>query len=426
MDRLTVACVQQRMRVPATLDEYRDYLRRFLRVAQNRNAELVLFPELGGTMAATSILDDLRSNLLKRADRGGRREAGFWQRIVGRLSTTLAGYLRADLRRSMAALLDASSASAWDAYADLYGGLAKEHSLILIAPSAYLPDPLDGVIRNLAAVFGNSGEFLGTQAKVVLHPSDADLARPGTAWDVIQTDVGRIGLILGGDVLYPEVGRLLAYQGADILAAQAACLDMAMYQKVRAGVLARMQDNQLFAAASFLVGPDVLGMGSAATYAGRSAIFAPQELTPRLNGVLVEMGGARSEGVVAAEWDFAALRDLWESSDTPIRRTLTSVEVANAMGEIYARLQQPPALPQRTLIAPSVEIAPESHHGELATLDDLQVVDSYRQDWPPESSERDFADLADTGQWPDQSAGTDCAVDDDETDEYDSVTKSAE
>ncbi len=59
------------------------------------------------------------------------------------------------------------------------------------------------------------------------------IAQPGSAWDVIPTDVGRIGVILGGDVLYPEVGRLLAYQGADALVTLAACTDLAMYNKVR-------------------------------------------------------------------------------------------------------------------------------------------------------------------------------------------------
>ena len=42
VDRLTVACVQQRMRLPVTLDEYRDGLRRFLRAAENKRARLVI------------------------------------------------------------------------------------------------------------------------------------------------------------------------------------------------------------------------------------------------------------------------------------------------------------------------------------------------------------------------------------------------
>lgn len=421
MERLTVACVQQRLHVPATMDEYREALRRYLRVAANRHAGLVAFPELGGLMTVTPILDDLGSNLLKRVDRGRRRAASPWDKLVGSLAGGLARTLRSNLRRSTAGLLDVSAGVVWEQYVELFGGLAREFNTVVVAPSAYLPDPLDGVIRNLAAVFGGSGDLLGTQAKVVLHPSDADLAQPGTTWDVIQTDIGRIGLIIGGDVLYPEVGRLLAYQGAEVLVTQAACLDSTMYNKVRSGVLARMQDNQLFAAGSFLVGPNVFGDVTDSSYVGKSAIFAPQELTPRCNGVLVEMGGARSEGVVAAEWDFGALRELWESSDTPIRRTLSSAQVRSALGEIYARLQRLPAVAERPLIASTEDPVPSDHGRELVTLDELPVLGTHVDEWPP-GAQQPEVDGPDNSKVhlpdPDDPGGLDA---EDETDEYDSV-----
>lgn len=416
MERLTVACVQQRMHVPMTLDEYRDSVRRFLLVAVSKQARLVVFPELGGMMAMPPILGDFRSNLLKRADRGRRRNASFWQKMVGSLSGGLAGYFGADLRRSAAGLLDVSSGQVWETYVDLFGGLAREFQLTMVAPSAYLPDPLDGVIRNLAAVFDGSGDLLGTQAKVVLHPNDVDLAQPGHSWDVIQSEVGRIGVIIGGDVLYPEVGRLLAYQGADVLVTSAACLDIALYHKVRSGMLARMQDNQLFAAASFLVGRNVFARDQSAAYVGKSAVFAPQELTPRFNGVLVEMGGPRSEGIVTAEWDFEALRRLWESSDTPVRRTLSSVELGNALGQIYASLQRLPTVADRPLLAGSAPDASVQHLGALVQLDDLTVLGSHADQWPPEAMPANQAEMPDE-------QDTESGYAEEETDEMDALQR---
>lgn len=390
--RLTVACVQQRVFLPATHDEFYHSLQRFLRVTDNKHAKLVVFPELAGFMTAAPTLDDLRANLLKRADRGSRRDASLWQKLVGMVSSASASYLRADLRRSIAGYLDVAARDAWDAYVKLYSSLAREFDITLVAPSSYLPDPLDGVIRNLSAVFGRDGALLGTQAKVVLHPTDADLAQPGSTWDVIQTEVGRIGLIIGGDVLYPEVGRLHAYQGADILVTQAACLNAAMYNKVRSGVLARMQDNQLFAVASFLVGPNVLSRDRSEQFIGKSAILSPQELTPKSNGVLVEMGGVRSEGVVAAEWDFDELRNLWESSDTPIRRTLSSTEVHGALGEIYARMQRLPPVAESPLL-PSVTQQPVAALTDtLLSLDDLPVVSTFERLPNNATSETDGTD----------------------------------
>lgn len=384
MDRLVVACVQQRMHLPQSLDDYREDLRRFLSVAAGKQARLVIFPELGGVMAAPPILDDFHSSLLKRADWGRRRGASWWQRVVGTLADSAARIVNADFRRGLAGLLDVAAHEVWNAYQSVFSGLAREYGVVLVAPSAYLPDPVDGVIRNLSCVFSANGELLGVQAKVVLHPEDVDLAQPGHTWDVIETEVGRLGLILGSDVLFPEVGRVLAYQGADVLISQAACTDVLLYNKVRAGILARMQDNQLYAAASFLVGDNRLSRAQRTPFVGKSAIFAPQELTPRANGVLVEMGNQRSEGVLAAPWDFPALKQLWEASDTPLRRQIPLAQAGQALAQLYARLQTLPRVLEPAQLEKDRRAAePPRALPPAAELEDLQVLSSTTSRWPP-------------------------------------------
>lgn len=385
-ERIVVACVQQRMHLPLTLDEYREDLRRFMRVAATKQARLVIFPELGGVMVAPPILGDFRSQLLKRYDRGRRRNAPLWHRLVGGLAGAMAPLFGADFRRGLGALLDVAGQDVWRAYEEVFGGLAREFGVTVVAPSAYLPDPVDGVIRNMAVVYNSDGKMVGRQAKVVLHPADVDLAQAGSTWDVIATEVGQIGLILGSDVLYPEVGRLLAYQGADFFVVQAACTDEMLYQKVRTGALARMQDNQLFAAVSFLVGDNQLSRAQRTPFAGKSAIFAPQELSPRSNGVLVEMGNLRSEGVLAAQWDFVALRELWETSETPLRRQLPLQQAGQFLAQLYARLQTLPKVVELDQL-PALEATPSASRERkmIATqsLDDLVVIATVTQPWPP-------------------------------------------
>ena len=100
-------------------------------------------------MLTPPMLGDFRSTLLKRADVAEQKHATLWQQMVGHLSGRLGAYLKADLRRSLAALLDVAGPDVWRAYVDVYGGLAREFGVTLIAPSAYLPDPVDGVVRNL-------------------------------------------------------------------------------------------------------------------------------------------------------------------------------------------------------------------------------------------------------------------------------------
>lgn len=390
-----MATVQQQMQVTGSHAEYREELRRFLKVATAKRARLVVFPELGGLVVAPPLLGDFRSGLIKQAERRHMRRATLWERLQGGFASVLAQWLKADLRLGLAGLLDVAPSSIWSAYCETFGDLAREFGVTLVAPSGYFPDPRDGVVRSLAAVFDEQGELLGTQAKVVLHNEDQDLAQPGSTWDVIPTPVGRLGLMLGADVLFPEVGRVLAYQGADALVVQGACVEPVLYNKIRTGVLARMQDNQLFAAAAFLVGRNCLSRGMRAPYVGKSAIFAPQELTPRKSGVLVEMTSRQSEGVLTAVWDFAALRELWERSDTPVRRNLPLEQTGPILGQLYSRLEHLPRLLPADLVEGEIDadgdgatdLIQAASHATRAerpqlSLDELEVRSSITSRWP--------------------------------------------
>ena len=339
------------------------------------------------------LLQDFGASLLKLVDAGRRRNASRWQRTVGSLAHGVLGTTGADLHNALGAQLDVAGDQMWARYAELFSGLAREFGVTLVAPSAYLPDPHDRVLRNLSAVFGPQGNLLGTQAKVMLSRRD-DLVKPGESYTTIATEVGQLGVIIGEDVMYPEVGRALAFQGAEMLVSQSAATHVAVYNKLRTGMLARMQDNQLYGAISFLVGDNKLSVYGGETFMGRSAIFAPQELTPRYNGVLVEMGSYRVEGVLAAEWNFAALRKLREQSDAPIHQQVGSEQVGHILTRLYNRLQrltgQPSVdeLPEPSSVHDvdaeiSGLIAPADPHRErpLITLDQLSATSSVVADW---------------------------------------------
>ncbi len=386
MDHLVVASVQQRLRLPRTLDELRELQRRFLRAAQAKNARLVVFPELGGLMLAPPMLADMGSRLLKHADQGRRVRATAWQRLSGRLAGSAAVLLKASFAASLRGLLDVDAVRMWQAYCDVYSGLAREFGMVIVAPSIYAPDPIDSVIRNVAAVFAADGSLLGTQAKIVLNQVDEQFCRPGNTWTTIQTEGGALGIMIGSDVLYPEVGRALAFQGAEVLVAQGASLSPTLYNKLRAGTLARMQDNQLFAVNSYLVGPNQLQGAGDSAFIGRSAIFAPQELTPRFNGVLVEMGNQVSEGVLTAEWDFIALKNLWETSETPLRRNLPLPQINKLLAALYEQVREMPRLadgePASDEVETSVPMVAASTVPPTISLDDLPVIASVTGRWP--------------------------------------------
>ncbi len=390
MERLVIASVQQRMRVFATVDLYRSEVQRFLRVAKHKNAELVLFPELGATMLIPPLLDNMRTALLKYAEWGRRRKAPRWQRYAAGFSWWLASLGTTNISEIFTDYLTATGPELWQTYCQVFGEQAQHFNVTVVAPSGYLPDPADGVVRNISGIFGRDGSLLGYQAKGRLSEQDRQIAEPGTDWAVIETEVGALGLLLGNDLLYPEIGRLLAYKGADILLGQGAAGTTRLYQKLRAGLLARMQDNQLFAAASFLVGPNDLAGREKIHYVGRSAVFAPQELTPRFDGVLVEMGSPGSEGVLAADWNYVALRKLWDLSETALRRDVSHRQIDRIIASLYARLQHAP-----DLSADGTPITDDdANHGtldsstldsgtELLRLDELPVTTTITRRWPP-------------------------------------------
>lgn len=400
MDPIIVCVVQQKMRLPADLADFEQDLRRFLRVAQAKGAQLIVFPELTGMMAAPPLLDGLRAGLLKQADKGRQSRASLLERTRSKLASGAANLLGSDFKRELGRLLNANGASLWESYADLFGRLAQEANATIVAGSLYIADPVGGEIHNIASVFGPDGAMLGQQARIVMAGESADLATAGRGWGIITAPVGRLGLLLGADVLYPEVGRLLAGQGADFFISLGACGEPALYHQMRAGLLARVQENQLYGAISFAIGHNPFTPGDTQPFVGRSAICAPLEFTHRYTGVMAEVGADSTEGVISAIWDFGALQQLWEKSAVPMRQTAAlegaapalraafdAYRVANAvpalplpdaMPQLLAPAEASPALalpaPTAPSAAPPITSDDRADPDVILSLDDLPVV----------------------------------------------------
>ena len=93
MEKLTVACVQQRMRILPTHEEFEAEARRFLRQAQAKAAQVTIFPEFTGVMLAPPLISGFKLGFIKREDQGKQRGAGFLSRSLGKVSGTTAGAL---------------------------------------------------------------------------------------------------------------------------------------------------------------------------------------------------------------------------------------------------------------------------------------------------------------------------------------------
>lgn len=337
MDRPIVACIQHRLIVPESLDDYSIYLARFLRTAKAKGAVLALFPELSGIPAVMPGFTGWRNTLAISANQSKHHKLGFWQRTKAKMAGGAASVVKADLGKTFTQAMREMPESLHDSYVSTFSGLARQFEMTLVAGSIYDLDPATKELQNTCLVFGPDGSLLGRQGKVVLAAGDSSLAAGADGWGVIPTPAGNLGILLGNDVLYPEPGRILAYQGADILLALAAVTRPATYHKIFQAALARCQENQLFGMVSFLIGPDPFAAPDAAPYVGKSAIFAPLEFTPRFTGIMVQVGSPMAEGVITAEFDYPALNELWEESDTPLRSDMPMAQIAPILANVYQR-----------------------------------------------------------------------------------------
>ncbi|QJI29736.1 carbon-nitrogen hydrolase family protein [Pseudomonas sp. ADAK18] len=118
-------------------------------------------------------------------------------------------------------------------YQILFGGLAKEFGITLVAGSIALPNPSvsqgqlqvgHGPLYNTSLVFGHDGLPLG-QPQRQLYPifDERGFIEPGdeNAINVIDTPAGRLGILIGSDSWYPDNYRKLNEQGAQLVAVPA-------------------------------------------------------------------------------------------------------------------------------------------------------------------------------------------------------------
>ncbi|MFF7065133.1 nitrilase-related carbon-nitrogen hydrolase [Pseudomonas sp. NPDC008258] len=115
-------------------------------------------------------------------------------------------------------------------YQQLFGGLAKEFGVTLVAGSIVLPAPYvkqgvlhvgSGPLFNSSLVFAADGSLLGQPQRQQFPDSEnrryvhAGRQQP---LQVVQTPAGRLGVLVGSDSWYPENHQQLAQQAVQLIA----------------------------------------------------------------------------------------------------------------------------------------------------------------------------------------------------------------
>ncbi len=128
-------------------------------------------------------------------------------------------------------------------YQALFGGLAREFHITLVAGSIVLPEPniidgrlktASGALYNCTVVFGRDGAPLGQpqrQMRPIYDQTDVPATGDTSRINVVDTPAGRLGVLIGNDSWYPENYRRLDQQGAQLIAVPAFVIGHGVWQQ---------------------------------------------------------------------------------------------------------------------------------------------------------------------------------------------------
>lgn len=160
---------------------------------------------------------------------------------------------------------------------------------------------VESVIYDAAVIIGPDGELLDKYHKVHLRGEERLAFRPGFRYPLLETEFGRLGLMVGWDLTFPEVARSYALAGAELL-----CV-LANWEQDRmaewhAFLLARALENTVF-----MVGVNRVGHEPTYTFGGGSKAVGPA------GQVVAEIASAE-ESYTVARIDLDEVRALREDS----------------------------------------------------------------------------------------------------------------
>lgn len=191
---------------------------------------------------------------------------------------------------------------------------AREHGVYVVCGMYEKIDHDPNRAYNTTVFLNRSGELIHTYRKTHLYDafsfveSDA-IAAGDNPYQVVETEFGKIGLMVCYEVRFPEIARQFALQGADILFVPAGWVAGAMKEDHwETLVRARAIENTMFVCAADQVGN---------IFAGRSLIVDPM-------GVVLASAG-EEETLIVAELDLDRIQR--------VRSKLPSV--ANRRAEFY-------------------------------------------------------------------------------------------
>ena len=174
---------------------------------------------------------------------------------------------------------DCSTQELWDLVSEIPGPVTEPVQQVArdlgvhVCLGTYERGPERGVVYNSSVLVAPTGEVVGVYRKThpfcTEHVDGGGWVTPGYTVTVVETPLGRIGMIVCFDGDYPELSRIQAVQGAEVILRPSALLRSADLWDLTSR--ARAYDNHVFVIGANATGIDAAGV----LFFGNSHIVTP-------------------------------------------------------------------------------------------------------------------------------------------------------
>jgi predicted amidohydrolase len=259
--KVRIAVVQYELRKINSFEDFAQQCSFFAKTAGAYKADFILFPEL--------------------------------------LTTQLLTYMDADV-----ATVAEKLAQTTPQYLKLFADLARSTQTHIIAGSHICRE--NGKLHNISYFFDRQGNA-SSQYKLHITPHERDVwgIEPGHRVEVIDTDRGKIAILICYDIEFPELSRIAVAKGANIIFVPSNTDQRFGYLRVRYCAQARCVENQIYVAVSGCTGNTPM-LGSGEIHYSQGAIFTPSDLPFMQEGIAAECV-PNAETMIIQDLDLALL-----------------------------------------------------------------------------------------------------------------------
>ena len=172
-----------------------------------------------------------------------------------------------------------------------------------------MPIVEDGELYNISYLLHRDGK-IDEHRKIHITPNEKKYygMKGGNEIKVIDTDCGKVGLVICYDVEFPELPRILADQGMKILFVPYLTDTQTAYTRVRHCAAARAIENECYVAIAGCVG-NLPGVNNMDIQFGQAAVFTPSDFAFPSNAIKGE-ATANTETTLIVDVDLNLLKEL--------------------------------------------------------------------------------------------------------------------